>query len=146
MKGTPPITLVFGDFLPWDSSPFFTTILGKYVFPTTKQSQIQVTQQKQWLLLLLGTFLTPVPFRWTWKYITLKPWIVAGHSGCQILVLISFRHLAAEGFFFFWIDWIPSLEWWEWIYLTEFNRFFTRWWQLKYFLFSPLPGEMIQFD
>ena len=22
----------------------------------------------------------------------------------------------------------------------------TRWWQLKYFLFSPLPGEMIQFD
>ena len=22
----------------------------------------------------------------------------------------------------------------------------TGWWQLKYFLFSPLPGEMIQFD
>ena len=22
----------------------------------------------------------------------------------------------------------------------------SRWWQLKYFLFSPLPGEMIQFD
>ena len=22
----------------------------------------------------------------------------------------------------------------------------TRWWQLKYFLFSPLPGEMIQID
>ncbi len=24
--------------------------------------------------------------------------------------------------------------------------FFSRWWQLKYVLFSPLPGEMIQFD
>ena len=23
---------------------------------------------------------------------------------------------------------------------------FPRWWQLKYFLFSPLPGEIIQFD
>ena len=23
---------------------------------------------------------------------------------------------------------------------------FSRWWQLKYFLFSPLPGEMIQFS
>ena len=22
----------------------------------------------------------------------------------------------------------------------------TRWWQLKYLLFLPLPGEMIQFD
>ena len=22
----------------------------------------------------------------------------------------------------------------------------TRWWQLQYFLFSPQPGEMIQFD
>ena len=23
---------------------------------------------------------------------------------------------------------------------------FTSWWQLKYFLLSPLPGEIIQFD
>ena len=23
---------------------------------------------------------------------------------------------------------------------------FSRWWQLKYFLFSPLPGEMILFS
>ena len=39
-----------------------------------------------------------------------------------------------------WTRWGRFRDWWSWIYT------FTGWWQLKYFLFSPLFGEDSHFD
>ena len=30
--------------------------------------------------------------------------------------------------------------------LQNLMFFFSRWWQLIFFIFTPIPGEMVQFD
>ena len=46
-----------------------------------------------------------------------------------------------------WLVHILQVQWLDWSFFELFQVILlSRWWQLNYFLFSPLPGEMIQFD
>ena len=61
---------------------------------------------------------------------------------CQSAFPTKTRGLPVVWKLFFW----SYIKWGDWFSQEEMDYIYTRWWFQKFFRFSPLPVEMIQFD